>query len=107
MVFDIGRALGGLAKTMEAAGKLEEALKVYKQCLDHRLQYEGPDSFYTNLERLDLARVLHKLDRNTEAIELLRELQASMGRNDEPDDDDRQLIADASRLRSTIEGDSE
>ena len=28
-----------------------------------------------------------------------------MGRNDEPDDDVRQLMADASGLRSTIEGD--
>ena len=26
--FDIGRAVGGLAKTLEAAGKLEEALEV-------------------------------------------------------------------------------
>jgi tetratricopeptide (TPR) repeat protein len=105
--FDIGRALGGLAKTLEAAGKLEEALNYTQQALDDHLEHQGTDDWHTNRKRLDMARLLHKLDRNTETIELLRELQASMGRNDEPDDDDRQLMADASGLRSTIEGDPE
>ena len=105
--FDIGRALGGLAKTLEAEDKLEEALNYAQLCLTHRLEYQGPDDWYTNRERLGLARLLHKLDRNTEAVELLQELQASMGSNDEPDDDDRQLMADASGLRLTIGGNSE
>jgi hypothetical protein len=48
--------------------------------------------------------LLHKLDRNTEAVELLQELQASMGRNDEADDDDRQLISDAGELMRALEG---
>jgi len=101
--FDIGRALGGLAKTLEAAGKLEEALNYSQQCLAHRLEYQGPDDWHTNRERLHLACVLHKLGRNTEAIELLQELQASMGRNAEPDEDDRQLISDASELLLLID----
>jgi tetratricopeptide (TPR) repeat protein len=100
---DIGRLMGGLAKTLEAAGKLEDSMKVYKQALDHYLEHRGTDDWYTNRERLNLARLLHKLGRNTEAIELLRELQASMGRNDEPDDDDRQLISDSGELMQTIQ----
>ena len=102
--FDIGRALGGLAKTLEAAGKLEEALNYAQQALNHHLEHQGPDDWHSNRKRLDLARLLHKLDRNTEAIELLQELQASMGRNDEADDDDRQLISDAGELMRALEG---
>lgn len=100
--FQIGRALGGLAKTLEAAGKLEEALSYAQHCLDHRLEHQGPDDWHTNRERLDLARVLHKLGHNIEAVKLLLELQTSMGRNDEPDDDDRQLIGDAAVLKRNI-----
>jgi tetratricopeptide (TPR) repeat protein len=101
--FGIGRTLGGLAKTLEAAGKLEEALSYAQLCLDHRLEHQGPDDWHTNRNRLDLARVLHKLGRNTEAVKLLLELQASMGRNDEPDDDDRQLMGDAAALKRNID----
>ena len=39
--FQIGRALGGLAKTLELAGKLEEALSYRQQALEHRLAREG------------------------------------------------------------------
>jgi tetratricopeptide (TPR) repeat protein len=99
----IGRALGGLAKTLEAAGKLEEALNYTQQALDHHLEHQGTDDWHTNRKRFNMARLLHKLDRNTEAVELLRELQVSMGRNDEPDDDDRQLISDASELLLLID----
>jgi tetratricopeptide (TPR) repeat protein len=103
--FDIGRALGGLAKTLEEAGKLEEAVAYRLKALDHRLEHEGPDDWWTNRARLDLARVLQKLGRNSEAVPLLDELLASMGRNNEPDDDDRQLLADAEELmRSLDEG---
>ena len=35
--FQIGRALGGLAKTLEEAGKLEEAAAYRLKALDHRL----------------------------------------------------------------------
>ena len=49
--------------------------------------------------------MLQKLGRNSEAVPLLDELLASMGRNNEPDDDDRQLLADAEELmRSLDEG---
>ncbi|MCP9880424.1 tetratricopeptide repeat protein, partial [Cyanobium sp. A1C-AMD] len=42
--FVIGRALGGLAKTLEEAGRLEEAAAIAQQTLDHRHEHEGPDS---------------------------------------------------------------
>ena len=101
--FGIGRALGGLAKTLEEAGKLEEAATYRLKALDHRLEHEGPDDWWTNRARVDLARVLQKLGRNSEAVPLLDELLASMSRNNEPDDDDRQLISDAAALRRAIE----
>lgn len=33
----------GLAKTLEEAGKLEQALGYSQQALEHRLSHEGPD----------------------------------------------------------------
>ena len=69
--FDIGRALGGLAKTLEAAGKLEEALDYAQQAFDHHLEHQGPDDRHTIRKRLDLARLLHKMGGNTEAIKFL------------------------------------
>jgi tetratricopeptide (TPR) repeat protein len=101
--FNIGRALGGLAKTLEAAGKLEEALVAARQCLDHRLAHQGPDDFSTNRNRLDLARVLQKLGSHSEALQLLDELQASLERNQDPDDDDCQLLDNATALRIIIQ----
>jgi tetratricopeptide (TPR) repeat protein len=101
--FQIGRALGGLAKTLERAGKFEEALHASEQALNHRLNHEGPDAWWTNLERLDHARILHQLGRLPEAIALLKELQDSVGRNDNPDDNDSQLINDAAELLRLIE----
>jgi hypothetical protein len=53
---------------------------------------------WTNRERLDLAQVLHKLDRNREALTLLRELQESMARLDNPDEDDGKMADDAEEL---------
>jgi nephrocystin-3 len=101
--FQIGRALGGLAKTLELAGKFEEALHFSQQALNHRLSYEGSDAWWTNLERLDLARLLHQMGRQPEAIALLHELEDSMGRIDNPDVDDSQLISDAAELLRSIE----
>lgn len=63
----IGRALAGLAKTLEAAGKLEEAATYARQCLAYLTAYEGPDSFYAISMRLELAQLLNKLGRNKEA----------------------------------------
>ena len=96
--FQIGRALGGLAKTLELAGKLEEALSYRQQALEHRLAREGPDAWWTNRNRLDLARVLGKLGRDSEALVQLQELQQSMGRNDNSNVDDRELIIEAAEL---------
>jgi hypothetical protein len=104
--FEICRALGGLAKTLEAAGKLEEALDNAQQCLNHRLEYEGPDSFYTNRNRFDVARVLHKLERDPEALLLLNQLDASLNSESELSDVEQQLLADATALRAAIKGDS-
>ncbi len=101
--FQIGRALGGLAKTLEEAGKLEAALSYRQQALEHRLAHEGPDALWTNRARLDLTRVLYKLSRSAEAEKLLEELNNSMVRPEAPDDADRQLMADAAALRRAIE----
>ncbi|MCP9782127.1 tetratricopeptide repeat protein [Cyanobium sp. WKJ7-Wakatipu] len=103
--FEIGRVLGILAKTLEEAGKLEQAVDYGQQALDHCLTYEGPDAGWTNRERLDLAQVFHKLDRNKEALSLLEELQGSMARLDDPDEDDRKLADDAEELMRFIEQD--
>ena len=100
--FDIGRSLGGLSKTLEQAGKLEEALDFAQQCLAHRLEHEGKDSWWSNRQRFDTARILQKLSRNIEALSMLDELQASMGGQGEPDDDDRKLLADAKALRQAL-----
>ena len=101
--FGIGRALGGLAKTLEMAGKLREAIETRQQALEHRFQHEGPNSWYTNNDRLALARLLHMLGRDPEVLPLLAEIHSSMDSNSEPDDDDRQLLADAAELRAAIE----
>ena len=50
-----------------------------------------------------MARVLHKLGRLSEALALLQELQDSMNRNSEPDDDDRKLLSEAEELMRSIE----
>jgi tetratricopeptide (TPR) repeat protein len=100
--FQIGRALCGLSKTLEQAGKLEDALDYAQQCLAHRLEHEGKDSWYTNNNRLDLARVLYKLSRFAQALALLDELQISVGENKETDDNDRQLLANSAELRQLM-----
>jgi tetratricopeptide (TPR) repeat protein len=96
--FEIGRVLGILTKTLEEGGKLEQALHYGRQALDHCLTHAGQDDVWTNRERLDLAQVLHKLDRNREALTLLRELQESMARLDNPDEDDGKMADDAEEL---------
>ena len=96
--FEIGQALGGLAGTLEDAGRLEESLNYRKQSLEHRKNQEGCDTWLTNYERLCLASVLQKMGRTTEACALLTELQESMSRNEDLDEDDRQLITEAKEL---------
>ena len=82
---------------------LEEAAVYGQQALEHRLSHEGPDAWWTNHERLDLARVLHKLSRSTEAAQLLDQLNSIMASLAAPDNADRQLIADAAALRRALE----
>ena len=74
-----------------------------RQALAHRKTHEGPDAWWTNRGRLDLARVLHKLGRNSEATARLQELQESMARINEPDEDDCRLIGDAEELMRQVE----
>ena len=90
--------------TLEEAGKLEEALDFAQQCLNHSFEFNGPDSWYTNRERLHLARVLHRLGRHHEALEHLNILQDSLTSEVVPDDNDNQLLAFATRLRNLLEG---
>jgi len=100
--FGFGRTLGGLAKTLEKAGKLEEAVVYGQQAYDHRFEHEGPNAWWTNLERLDLARVLHKLRRSAEALSMLEQLEQSMNRLDDPDESDRSLLDEAKALKRQI-----
>ena len=86
------------AKTLEEACKQEKAACFVPKALYHRLEHEGPDAWWTSRERLDLARVLGKLGRDSEAFAQVRELQQSMGRNDNPNDDDRELMIEAAEL---------
>jgi tetratricopeptide (TPR) repeat protein len=102
--FQTGRALGGLAKTLDLAGKLDEALDYGQQALAHRQTYEGPDAWWSNRERLDLAHVLQKLGQSVEALTLLDQLQMSMAGLDDPDEDDHDLIKAAAELRAEISG---
>ena len=101
--FYIGRALGGLAETLEMAGNLEEAAAFAQQALDHRLEHEGPDAWWTNRERLDLARMLRKLGRSAESLSLLDQLELSMKGIVEPDDSDTGLQEEAEALRRGLE----
>ena len=100
--FQIGRALGGLAKTLELAGKLDEALDYSRQALTHRQAHEGPDALSTNRKRLDLAQILHKSGLQDQAMELLKEAHASMARSRELDADDRNLIEEINQLMQLI-----
>jgi tetratricopeptide (TPR) repeat protein len=100
--FQIGRALCGLAKTLERAGNLEEALYFSQQSLNHRLSHEGPDAWWANYERFLHARILHKLGRQPEAMVLLQEIHTSMSCIDNPDEGDSQLINDAAKLLRAV-----
>ena len=101
--FKIGSVLFILAKTLEEAGNLEQALHYGRQALDHCLIYEGPDAGCTNRERLDLARMLHKLDRSDEALSLLDQAQMSLKDIVEPDVSDAKLLEEAQELRTVLE----
>lgn len=74
-----------------------------QQALEHRLSHEGPDAWWTNRERLVMARLLHALGRSKEAALLLDQLNNSMACLADPDDDDHQLLADAAALRRALE----
>lgn len=96
---------GRLASTPLAAGQLEESLVFAQQALDHRLQHQGPDAWWTNLERLDLAQVLHNLDRDADAdaLNMLEQLERNLAGLEVLDQQDQHLMAEASELRGSIE----
>lgn len=48
-----------MAKTLEKAGKPDDAVDFAQQALDHLFEHEGAGTWWTNRERLDLAGVLH------------------------------------------------
>jgi tetratricopeptide (TPR) repeat protein len=98
----IGRALGGLAITLELTGKLDEALQHRQASLEHRLEHRGVDDYWSNQARLKTAELLYKLKRSGEALQLLEELVASMSVLDELDGSDRQLIDQAKLLSEEI-----
>lgn len=100
-----GRALGGLGKTLEEAGKLDDAAGFAQQALDHPLEHEGADAWWANCNRLDLARMLHNLSRSAEKLSLLDELQVSMEKLAELDEDDQQLLVEVKELRRSIASD--
>ena len=91
-----------MAETLEKGGQLKEALIYAQQCFDHRLQYEGKESFYTNRNRLELARVLNKLERKREAMNLINEIQAIFEKIEELDENDQDLLSKVSELRDLI-----
>jgi hypothetical protein len=85
-----------------AAGQLD-SLFFAQDALDYQLQYEGPDAWWTNMDRLDLARVLHQLDCDAEFLNLLEQLEPSLTRLEDLDQQDQQLMAEAWELRDRIE----
>jgi tetratricopeptide (TPR) repeat protein len=103
--FQIGLALGGLARTLEQGDKLEESLIYSQQALDHRKTHEGFDEWCTNRERFDLASVLEKLGRHADACTLLTELLESMSKIS-PDHEDRKLISEAEELLMAVQGEA-
>jgi nephrocystin-3 len=100
--FQIGLAISELGKTIEEIGKLDQALIYVQQALEHRIAFEGSDTFCTNIARFDLARLLHKEGRNSEALARILDVQSSMARLHEQDDDDRHLLSDVEGLLHQI-----
>jgi hypothetical protein len=68
------------------------------------MEHQGLDDFYTNRNRLDLARVLHKLGQFAEASTQLDALLASLSTVEWPDESDQQLQAEAKELCKAITG---
>ena len=100
--FAIGSSLSDLASTLVAANKLEEALIYSQRALDHRLGQEGCDSWYISCEHFTLARILYRLDRDTEALTHHDALLGSLSRLQELDEDEQWLQAEAIELRKAI-----
>jgi len=100
--FQIGRALAGLAATLELANQLDEALVHRQAALAHRIEHEGPDDFWTNKSRLGTAELLLKLQRSSEAAPLLEEIVNRMSSQEELDKADEELLAEAKKLHLHI-----
>lgn len=99
----IGLAFAGLSKTLEDAGKIEEAIAYSRLALDHSLEHIGAESLYANRNRLNLSSLLSQMGRRLEAISLLREMHDSMRGNDCQDDDNLELIRKSNELIRSIE----
>jgi tetratricopeptide (TPR) repeat protein len=99
----IGLAFAGLSKTLEEAGKFEEAMAYSRLALDHSLEHTGAGSLYVNHNRLNLSSLLSQMGQNLQAINLLRQMQDSMRGNDRQDDDDLELIRKTNELIRSIE----
>lgn len=99
----IGLAFAGLSKTLEEAGKFEEAMAYSRLALDHSLEHTGAESLYVNRNRLNLSSLLSQMGRGLEAISLLRQMQDSMRGNDCQDDDHLELICKSNELIRSIE----
>lgn len=100
--FDIGRALGGLAKTLEEACKLDEAADYARQCLEHRTVHEGPEAWWTNRARIELARILNKLGRDSEALLQIRDMEYILAGKHDVDNHDRLLLTEAMAISEEI-----
>jgi tetratricopeptide (TPR) repeat protein len=98
----IGRAVSGLSRTLELAGRLEEALMYTRQAFDHYLVHEGSDSWFTNRQRLDLAGLMHKLGHNAEALRQLNDLQECLSARNGLEDPGHQLLEEAFMLHQQI-----
>jgi tetratricopeptide (TPR) repeat protein len=99
--------LSGLAKTLEAAGKLAEAAAYRQRALDHRVAHEGADAWWTNRGRLDLARVLGLLGQADRALELLLQAQMSLERSVGTDDDGQELMEETQELIQSLRSGAE
>ena len=99
----IGLAFAGLSKTLEDAGKIEEAIAYSRLALDHSLEHIGAESLYANRNRLNLSSLLSQMGRRLEAISLLREMHDNMRGNDCQDDDNLELIRKSNELIRSIE----
>ena len=101
--FKIGQTLVELAKTLEQGGKWEQALEFLQQAFQHHQRHQGPEAWWTNRIRLNLAIIYLKLGESSAALSLLDQLQKSMKDISRPDDLDTEPMEEAEALKNDIE----